>query len=198
MKKKILIASMFLLLAGSSAVSAQDQDTVKKARTNYYSLSVGAGWSCYINSMQIGKNDINPNSAAVSLRFFWEPGNSLLSLGLETGYFRLFKAEKEVSPGQTSTAKTDVIPLTLLVRMHVIDHFYVTAGMGLAVTVNKVDLGETITNTTLSYSNYKFAASYLRPVSKKFFAGGELQFYNVGLTADWSCSVQGVFGVRLP
>lgn len=196
MSIKRSIVSLLLVILFSTAGLAQEQEKEKKVHTDSYTLALGAGWNYYINTMQVGKNDIRPNSAVVSFRFFWEPGE-LISLGLETGYFRLYKAVKQVSADLTSTASTDVVPLTLLLRMRVIDHFYLTAGMGLAVVMNKVYLGEEINNNTLSYSNFKFAVSYIRPVSRKFFAGGELQFYNVGLTADWCTSLQAVFGVKL-
>lgn len=196
MKNTRYIILFVLLLAFSTAVVAQEQKEEKKKHLDTYTLAVGGGWNYYLNSMQVGKDYIQPNAGIVSFRFFWEPGE-LVSLGLETGYFRLFKAEKQMSADLTSTASTDVVPLTLLLRMRVIDHFYVSAGMGLAITMNKVYLGEEIDNTALSYSNFKFAASYLRPISKRFFVGGEWQFYNVGLTADWATSVQAVVGVKL-
>ena len=194
MKTPIFIGLLLLILL-SGSLSAQDSLT--QTHRNHYSLAVGLGFSHYFNTLQIGKKFANPNSVAVSFRFFWEPEH-LLSLGLETGYFRLFKVEKQISSEKTSTATMDIVPLFLLVRMRVINYFYVTAGMGLAMMINKVSLDRNINSTFFSLSNFKFGASYLHPIGKNFFTGVELLTDNIGKTNDWTFTAQVVGGIRLP
>ena len=193
--KTTIIIGLLVLIMYSGPVSAQD--SLPQTHRNHYSLAVGLGFSHYFNTLQIAKDFANPNSGTVSFRFFWEPEH-LLSLGLETGYFRLFKVEKQISSESTSTATMDIVPLFLLVRMRVVDYFYVTAGMGLAMMINKVSLDRDINSTFFSLSNFKFGASYLHPVGKKFFAGVELETDNIGKTNDWTFAAQFVGGIRLP
>ena len=194
MKKTILIGLLFLVVLSGKVLA---QDSLAQPRRNHYSLAVGLGFNHYFNTLQIAKDFANPNSGTVSFRFFWEPEH-LLSLGLETGYFRLFKVEKKISSESTSTATMDIVPLFLLVRMRVVNYFYVTVGMGLAMMINKVSLDRNINSTFFSLSNFKFGASYLHPVGKNFFAGVELGTDNIGKTNDWTFSAQVVGGIRIP
>ena len=194
MKTTTLIVLLFLVMISGRASA---QDSLSQTHRNHYTLAVGVGFSHYFNNLQIGQDFANPNSGSVTLRFFWEPEH-LLGLGLETGYFRLFKVEKKISSESTSTATMDIVPLFLLVRMRVINYFYLTAGMGLAMMINKVSLDKDINNTFFSLSNFKFGASYLHPIGKNFFAGVELETVNIGKTNDWTFAAHVVGGIRLP
>ncbi len=193
-RKKIVI--LILVFFMGIAVYSQKNDSLKVKR-NHYSLTVGAGWSHYINSLEIGKDDARINSLGVSLKFFWEP-EYRLSLGLETGFYRLYKVSSKSYTDVSGQASMSAIPFLLTVRMRVVDHLYLTAGAGLAMMFNKVSgIDQSVNSTIWSLSNYQFSASYIYPVSKFWGVGGEFKVLNFGKADDWIYSIQAVCSLRL-
>jgi hypothetical protein len=175
---------------------SQHLDSVK-VRINHYSLTIGTGWTHYYNNLQNGDQNLRQDFAGVSLKFYWEP-QYRLSLGLETGYYKLFKSTNQVGEDTALVANRSVVPLMLLVRMRIVDHFYLTAGMGLAIIYSNVSvLSDKINTKILSLSNYEFAASYLYPLSKHWQVGGEVKVYNFGKYEDWMYGIHALCAFRL-
>ncbi len=183
------ILLIFLMIPG---VQAARKDS-SKVSLNHYSLSVGAGWVHYINTLEIGKDQAQTNSAGVSLKFFWEPEHRL-SLGLESGFYRIYSVKADTGAKVVMSA----MPLLLNVRMRIIDHFYLSAGAGLALMFNNISgKEEKISSTILSLSNYQFSASYIYPLDNHWNIGGEFKFLNFGKSADWIYTLQVVCAVKL-
>ncbi|MEI7499904.1 MAG: hypothetical protein WCK84_05590 [Bacteroidota bacterium] len=188
----ILTLSLFLSYSGFS----QHADSIKVKR-NHYSLAVGIGWAHYINTLELGKDNASINSAGVSVKFFWEPEHRL-SLGLETGFYRLYKVKLKSFSDVAGQATMSAMPLLLTVRMRIIDHLYLSAGAGLAVLFNKVTgIDNKVTSNILSMSNYQFSGSYLYPLAKHWQVGGEFKVLNFGKASDWMYTIQAVCAVRL-
>jgi len=188
----ILVLSLFL----SFAASSQPADSIMVKR-NHYSLAVGIGWVHYINSLEIGKDNATINSAGLSLKFFWEPEHRL-SLGLETGFYRLYKVKSKTYTDEAGQATMSAVPFLLNVRMRIIDHVYLSAGAGLAIMLNKVTgIGGQINSNILSLSNYQFSGSYVYPLTKHWQIGGEFKVLNFGKASDWMYTLQAICAVRL-
>jgi hypothetical protein len=193
-RKTILIIAM-VLLAGSFVQASKKDST--KVSLNHYSLTVGAGWVHFINNLEIGKDAADINSLGVSLKFFWEPEH-LLSLGLETGFYRLYSLKSKSYTDLTGQASMSAMPFFLNIRMRVVDNFYLTAGAGLTLMFNKVTgIGDKVTATILSMSNYQLSGSYLYPLSKHWLVGGEFKVLYFGKANDWLYSVQAVCAFKL-
>jgi hypothetical protein len=186
---------LVLLMLTSVAFSARKDST--KVSLNHYSLHIGVGWAHCINSLEIGKDDASVNSAGVSLKFFWEPEHRL-SLGLETGYYRLYKVRSKTYTDLSGQATMSAIPLLLTIRMRVVDYFYLSAGAGLAVMLNKVTgIDDQVNSNILSLSNFQFSGSYLYPLSKHWQVGGEAKVLSYGKTADLMYTIQAVCALKL-
>lgn len=196
MKKPIALL-LFLILPWMLVAQTGKSDTLRKP-WNHFSLSVGLGWSHYINSLEnTGNGDVRLDFAGTSLKFFWEPEHRL-SLGLETGYYKIFKITAEVSPGVTGESNMKMVPLLLVARMRIVDHFYLSAAPGLALLFTDVKgVGEDATTTQFSLSAFQASASYLYPVSKRFDIGGVFEFLAVGKTNDYLYTLQAVCSVKL-
>jgi hypothetical protein len=193
-KRQVLFLVFFLFLSYTGF--SQQTDSVKVKR-NHYSLAVGIGWAHYINSLEIGKDNATINSAGLSLKFFWEPEHRL-SLGLESGFYRLYKVKSKTDTDLQGQATMSAMPLLLVVRMRIIDHFYLSAGGGLAVMFNKVTgINDKVNSNILSLSNYQFSGSYLYPLAKHWQVGGEFKVLNFGKASDWMYTLQAVCAVRL-
>ena len=168
-----------------------------KVRLNHYTLTIGAGWTHYINNLENGVQEIQQNFAGVSFKFCWEP-EYRLSLGLESGYYKLFKVTDRINSDTSVQIDRTVIPLLLLVRMRIVDNFYLGAGVGLALITNKAaGANQKIVTKTTSLSNYEVSGSYIVPLSKHWRVGGELKMFNFGNLDDWMYSIQALCAVRL-
>jgi len=198
MVKKYLLIILLLLFMGPPVFS-QTNDSLRakrKLKLNHYSLTIGLGWTHYINSLEIGKENATINSAGVSFKFFWEPEHRL-SLGLESGFYRLYKVKSKTYTDIAGQATMSAVPLLLIVRMRIVDHFHLSAGAGLALMFNKVTgIGDKISSTILSLSNYQFSGSYIYPLKKHWLIGGEFKVLNFGKSNDWMYSVQALCAIR--
>jgi hypothetical protein len=188
---------IFLLILSAATVGQAAKKDSTKVSLNHYSLTVGIGWSHYINTLEIGKDEATTNSLGVSLKFFWEPEHRL-SLGLESGFYRLYSVRSKTYTDLTGQASMSAIPLLLTIRMRIIDNFYLSAGAGLALMFNKVTgIDNKVTSTILSLSNYQFSGSYIYPLSRHWLVGGEFKVLNFGKAADWMYTVQAVCAFKL-
>jgi len=195
MTKKYIIF-IFLVLFFNVSVFSQKNDSLK-VKLNHYSLTIGAGWTHFINNLEIGKDNATINSAGVSLKFFWEPEHRL-SLGLESGFYKLYKVKSKSDKDIPGQASMSAIPLLLTVRMRIVDHFYLSAGAGLALLLNKVSgIDQSINSTILSLSNYQFSGSYIYPLDRHWGLGGEFKVFNFGKANDWLYSVQALCVLKL-
>jgi hypothetical protein len=189
------VFSIVLIFAALAAVSQQN-DSVK-VRLNHYTLTVGAGWTHYINNLEYGDENIKNDFAGVSFKFFWEPEHRL-SLGLGTGYYKLFRIKGEPKADTAVQIDRSLVPFLLLVRMRIVDHVYLGAGMGLSFITNKVaSSGREIVTKTTSLANFEVAGSYIYPLGKHWLVGGELKVFHSGTLEDWLYSVQATCAFKL-
>lgn len=193
-RKQILIILLTIILVHSANAAEKDST---KVNLNHYSLAIGLGWAHYINTLEIGKEQATTNSAGVSMKFFWEPEHRL-SLGLETGFYRLYSVKSKTYTDDNGKASMSVVPLLLTIRMRIVDHFYLSAGAGLGIMFNKITgFDKKLTNQVLSMANFQASASYLYPLSKHWNVGGEIKVLTYGKTDDWMYTVQAVCAVKL-
>src|SRR5690242_8566577 len=91
---KLPIALFFCFVAGKSLAQNGEGETGKYRK---FSIYAGAGPSYFINNLEILKDDVSSFKYAISARVMWEPQHSFVSLGFETGYYRLYSV-KSASP----------------------------------------------------------------------------------------------------
>jgi hypothetical protein len=193
---KIKTGFTLVLIFFTLVVFSQKKDSVK-VRLNHYTLTIGAGWTHYINNLENGDQDMKNNFAGVSFKFFWEPEHRL-SLGLETGYYKLFKVTDQVNADTSVQIVRTMIPMLLLVRMRIVDNFYLGAGMGISLFTSKASgAGQEIVTKMSSLSNFELSGSYIYPLSKHWLVGGELKVYHSGSLDEWIYSVQALCAFRL-
>lgn len=191
-KTSLTLVLVFFTLA----LFSQQKDSVK-VRLNHYTLTVGGGWTHYINNLENGDNDLRKDFAGLSFKFFWEP-EYRLSLGLETGYYQLFRGKYQINADTTAQVDRIVVPMLLLVRMRIVDRFYLGAGMGLAFITGKTSgAGQKIETKTTSMSNFEVSGAYIYPLGKHWLIGGEVKAFHFGSYSDWMYSLQATFGVKL-
>jgi hypothetical protein len=185
-----------VLISLSLVVFSQQKDSTK-VRLNHYSLTIGAGWTHYINNLENGDANMKNDFAGISFKFFWEPEHRL-SLGLETGYNKLFRITNQVNQDTSVQIDRTLIPFLLLVRMRIINNVYLGAGMGISIISNKVSgAGQEITTKMTSLANFELTGSYIYPLSKHWLVGGEMKVFHSGTLDDWLYSIQATCAFRL-
>ena len=195
MKRKIILSLLLLFVA--EILPAQSNDSIPKTRS-HYSLAIGTGWSHYFSNMQtVSSRDVQKDFIGISLRFLWEP-EYLVSLGLETGVYRIYRVNKVLNAEYTMDSRMYVIPFMLVVRMKIIDHLYLSVAPGLALQFSQISgIGDKVNTHQFSYANFEACASYLYPVSKHFEIGGEARLFYIGKTNDYISSLNVVCAVKL-
>ena len=192
--KKTTLIILFFLTALASFATQKDSLQSKPTR---FSVALGNGWTHYIDNLDYGNQNLNKDFAGLSLRFLWEP-EYRLSLGAETGYYTMFfKFKNQTGSATTGEITRRITPILLLVRMRIIDHFYLSTGFGLALlTSSSKGAEQNIVTNTMSLSNYQFTASYIYPLSPRVQLGGEAKLFNFGAYNDWMYSLQAFCAYR--
>ena len=185
-------------LYADTAYRIPDPGSRTKGPASHYTLAIGVGWSHYFANMDlVPARNVKKDFIGASFRFMWEP-EYRLSLGLETGLYRIFRVDSTLTSEYTLDAKMYVVPLLLVIRMRIVDHFYLSVAPGLAVQFSQISgIGEKISSTQYSMSNFEGCASYLYPLSKHLIVGGEARIFHFGKTNDYIMSINAVFAVKL-
>jgi hypothetical protein len=132
-KTLIVIFSCFFAL-GTYAQNGVTGVTVT-GKYRKFAIYGGVGPSYFFNNLVIAKNDVSNFKYAFSLRAVWEPQNSFVSLGLETGYYRLYTVKSTTPRADISNS---TIPIMFVTGMKFSNKFYAYWSMGQSITFNKV------------------------------------------------------------
>ncbi len=202
--RKIIITALLCLMTSVTLLS-QVNDTVPGSRLpvpgsrlSHFTLAIGAGWSHYFANMDlVPARNVQKDFIGASFRFMWEP-EYRLSLGLETGFYRIFRVDSTLTSEYQMKSRMNVVPLFLVIRMRIVDNFYLSLAPGLAIQYTRITgIGPDISSYQFSFSNFEAAASYFYPLSKLFLVGGEARLMYFGKTNDLMMSLNAVFAVKL-
>lgn len=130
--KRIAFAAVVVLLS-SQRLGAQ---AAPAAEYHKFAIYAGAGPSVFFNNLIVFKDQVQPLQYAFSLKWMWEP-HSNLSLGVETGYYRLYSVH-ESQPVDAHITNSSV-PILLVIAMKFPRSFYASWAMGQSITFNQVD-----------------------------------------------------------
>jgi hypothetical protein len=183
-----ILATIFSLLFAFTCYG-QKMDTTLRM-----SIQVGTGWTHYYNNLVIGRNSIKNDFLGSSIRIMWEPEHRL-SIGVETGYYKLYKVALETGDGNVDLA---VIPVMANIRMRILKNLYVTGGTGVVIMnsiVNSTGI-ESGKSRVMSYSNVQLSGLYLHHLTQQLAVGGEAKFFWIDKTNDFMHSIQGVVSWR--
>lgn len=193
--KNIILTFFLTLLVGGfySSNYAQLKDS-----TFHVSTYLGVGYARFISDLDT--EGFNKSGFAGTIRLMWEPDH-LLSLGLESGYLQLYKlSNKQVSVlGNDFEVSTELtaIPIFTVFSMKIIKNFKLSIGSGLLILGSSVDaLGNPVSSSQTSTGAFG-AASYLYPLSKMFFLGGELKYYYINKIENGDLTLQLMLRVNL-
>jgi hypothetical protein len=142
--KLIIVFSICLIASRSMAQTEQ----TPAAKYHHFAIYAGVGPSFFFNNLIAFKNDVNPWGWEFSGRFMWEPRGSLLSLGIETGYYHLYSAT--AADPINAKVVNSAIPIQFVVSMKFSSKVYADWSMGQSIQYNKV----TAQNNPNNFNNH--------------------------------------------
>jgi Lipid A 3-O-deacylase (PagL) len=187
---------LFLILLGcilGHFAMAQKTWNTRDSVARGVSIVVASGISHYINTLKIdpSRTSIKQNFSCSSMRVMWEPEHSL-SLGIEAGHYKVYEVEL-VENNKINTASLSITPILFCVQMRIFRRFYVSAATGVSIHHADVNiLGNQSSSQAWAFSNLKFSAGYVYPITKQFGLGLQAQFLSENKTEDMIASVQAV------
>lgn len=190
MKKSFLL---FLGIIIGHSSTAQKTWNTRDSVARGISIVVASGISHYINTLKIdpSRTSVKQNFSCSSMRVMWEPEHRL-SLGIEAGYYKVYEVQLSEN-NKINTASLSITPILFCVQMRVFKRFYVSAATGVSIHHADVNiLGNQSSSQAWAFSNLKFSAGYVYPVTKAFGLGLQVQFLSENKTEDMIASVQAV------
>jgi hypothetical protein len=187
----LIVAS--LCFVGSKAVAQSE----KAEKYHKFAVYAGVGPSYFFNNLVASKNDVNELNYAFSARFMWEPEHSKLSLGFETGYYRLYTVNSSQPKAHVSNS---AIPLMFVVSMKFNKNFYASWSMGQSILPSKVsntDSSYNFNSSTWSLSDFSATFGYRFVQKSRISYAAELKGYYSSSYANATIAALFIVGYRL-
>jgi hypothetical protein len=168
---------IILIFFASQSLLAQTNDNahVKKHKFAFYA---GAGPNYYFNNLTVSKANVNPWNYSFAGRFMWQPEH-FLSLGVESGYYRLYSDNYSTQTFGTTRITNTAIPIQIVASMCLLKNYYINFSMGQTRLVNNVSnptLGN-IKSGSWSLADLGLAAGYKCTFKNRFSLGLETKFF---------------------
>jgi len=186
-KVNIVFVTLIIGLTACLSQSYSQSDDSEYAVTAY----INAGYSRFIS--ELDDNDLNKNGFSGTIRLMWEPEH-LLSIGLESGFVRLynFNTQTSIGDGNTYTVKSELnaVPILSVFSMKIINNLKLSIGSGIFIITSKVDALDNPVNSEQLSTGILIGGSYLFPVSPVISLGGEIKYYLINKIEDGGLNFQ--------
>jgi len=185
----ILLISLLLTTSPRHASAQATRDN----KQHRFSVYLGAGPNFYFNNLIFLKTRVNEFNYSFSGKIMWEPEHRL-SIGLETGYFRLYGID--LSGPKNSKVRNSAIPIQLVVTMRVLKSFYGSFSIGRAFLINDVttDAYGNFDATTFSLADFSATAGYRKKLNDRYSIGIDAKYYYSSKAEDSNVAVLGMIG----
>ncbi len=200
--KKIIVAVFTCFIACHCLAQNGEGET---GPYHKFAVYAGVGPSYFFNNVQTFKDQVNSLGYSFSARVMWEPQHSFLSLGIETGYFRLYTASGTVvdsASGQQSNVhiSNSSIPIQLVVSMKFSKQVYANWAMGQSITFNQVSASGITTNhdvTTWSLADFTVTVGYRFIQKARISYAAELKGFYSSSYSNGTIAAVFIVGYRL-
>jgi len=165
-----------------------------------YSLTAeaGAGYSYFLTDLNY--DELNQGGFSSSFRIMWHPEH-LLSLGIETGYWKLYSIEQNINLPEYGSTTTEVsmvsVPVMGVFSMKVfpetLPNLELKFSTGILLLTNTINAYGIDQSSSLISIGFASAASYLVPLNDIMALGGELKYHYISKIQDADLSLQLIF-----
>jgi len=192
---QLIIVFSSCLISGHSLAQTEQKPP---AKYRHFAIYGGIGPSYFFNNLVTGKNYVNAFQYAFSARFMWEPRNSILSLGFETGYYRLYSVD--APPPINAKIVNTSVPLLFVVSMKFSPKIYADWSMGQSLQYNNVSVPNNphdFNNHVLSLSDFSATVGYRFIQKARISYAAEFKGYYSSLYANGTIAALFIVGYRL-
>jgi hypothetical protein len=191
--KRIVIIGILIIACSIHAIG--QTNTYTKPKRHKFAVYAGFGPNLYFNNLEVGKNYVNDFNYSFTGRVMWEPEH-LLSVGIETGYYRLYTFNTP-PPNQVHIANS-AIPIQVVISMKFLQTFYFNFSMGQSVLLNKIHTEENgnFSASSFSLADFSGALGYRHRLSDRFSIGAETKYYYSSGFVDRNIALLFVGGYR--
>ena len=191
-KKWILLLAVACLCLDTLA---QEKSPVQ-AKPHKFAFYLGVGPNIYFNNLVLAKDYVKETNYSIVGRIMWEPEH-LLSLGIETGYYCLYR----VDFGDQSAVRINnyAIPISLAVNMKFLKNFYFNFNSGPSILLNKVSntAEGDINASTVSLGDFSGGFGYKKQWKNWVTLGVETKFYYASKLNDKNVALLFMAGFQL-
>lgn len=188
-----------ILVTGITFNSMAQTTEVAPVKKYKFTLYAGVGPNFYLNNLVLAKNKVNEFNYSFVGRIMWEPEHNL-SLGIESGYNRLYSVNAELPAPHGSVHIVNVaIPIQIVVSMKFFKDYYASFSMGQSILLNNVSTTEngTFDATTVSLGDFGATIGYRRLISDRIYLGSEIKGYYSSKLQDRNIALVFLAGFRL-
>lgn len=194
-QKLIITISAFFITGHSIAQS----DQAATPRYRKFAVYAGLGPSYFFNNVVTFKNAVNSFNYSFSARVMWEPRHSFLSLGFETGYYRLYTANSTQQSTEAHVVNT-AVPLQLVLSMKYSKHLYSDFSLGQSLLYNKVTAAgynDNFNARSASLSDFAVTMGYRFITKTRISYAAETKFFYSSLNEDATIALLFIVGFKL-
>ena len=170
---KLIIGILIIACSADSIAQTNNYDQPIKRRFAFYT---GVGPNYYFNNLVIGKKLVNEFNYSFVARLMWEPEH-LLSVGIETGYYRLYTIN--ATDPEPAHIANSAIPIQLVVSMKFLKTFYFNFNMGQSLLLNKVntEASGNFNASAWSLADFTGTIGYRYRFKNRISIGAETKFF---------------------
>ena len=192
--RKLFISILIFFIA--SPLLAQHSDSTKAIRRPF-ALYIGFGPNLYFNNLEIAKDHVNLLNYSFVGRIMWEP-EYFLSLGIESGYYRLYTVSVSSATEGSAHIVNNAIPIQVIISMKFLKNYYVNFSMGQTMLLNHSTSsnGADLHAKTWSFADLGAAAGYKFFYKNRFSMGLEAKFFYSTRLDDKNLALVYVAGYR--
>ena len=175
--------------------TAQDKNAPTK-KDKRYVVYGGLGPSYYFNNLVVGKEGVHQTGYSIVARWMWEP-EYFLSLGVETGYFRLYSADYN-NGSNNAHITNSLVPIQLIISMKFLKNYYCNFSMGQSILINKVtaSVNGNFDASTVSLGDFGLTVGHRHMLSERVYLASELKGYYASKLDDKNIALAFLIGYR--
>ncbi len=188
----IYIGILFCMISSNTSAQSESAPSEKK---NAFVVYGGLGPNIYFNNLVLAKKDVKELNYSFAARFMWEP-EYLLSLGFETGYYRLYTVSPSEVPGVDIS--NYAIPIQIVVNMKFLKTFYFNFASGQSILLNKVSTPNGDNNaSTISLGDFSGSIGYKHKLKNRLSISAETKFFFASKLDDKNIALLFLLGYAL-
>lgn len=174
---KYYIGLVCCLFTSNLFAQTDSDNTIPQKGGHKWSIYGGVGPNIYFDNLVIGKDYVNPINYSFVGRIMWEPEHNL-SLGIESGYYRLYSLSFDEFPDVEIS--NSAIPIQLVVCMKFLKTFYFSFSSGQTILLNHVYTPKvgTIDASVLSLGDFAGSLGYKKQLKEHISIGTEVKFFD--------------------